>query len=381
MRPSRAHAACEHDLLGVRREPLAELLAQLARQVEDALHVRLGRPRAHDPAARAAAEQQVERVREHRLARAGLAGEHVQTRARGAARPARSAAGSPRAALAASRRCTSGRRRIAEPASVARAPRCARATDARAQRRARAHFAGARAGRTLWARYTDDGDTAAYTRPPTAWLPANQIRAQSRPAREGSEPLSRSTRSRDRLRRGDRPRRTPRHALSCLLMVIENLEEIAREHGSELPEQTLAYFASTLRGELRRFDRVGTRAQRSSRSCCPARTARAARSSRGACSRGCSAIKVETRGRAPAAAALGRARAWRREMSAEDLLARARAAARAGRTESDATRRRAAGAGASGPVREPGGPAARRPVRRRASRPRRAASVGRLAYS
>jgi GGDEF domain-containing protein len=45
--------------------------------------------------------------------------------------------------------------------------------------------------------------------------------------------------------------------LSCLLVVIENLEEMAREHGSELREQTIDYVAAALRGELRRFDRVG----------------------------------------------------------------------------------------------------------------------------
>ena len=44
--------------------------------------------------------------------------------------------------------------------------------------------------------------------------------------------------------------------LSLLLIVVENLEEIAREHGCELREQTLAYIAGALHRELRRFDRV-----------------------------------------------------------------------------------------------------------------------------
>ena len=53
--------------------------------------------------------------------------------------------------------------------------------------------------------------------------------------------------------------RAERHGtrLSCLLVVIENLEEMAREHGSELREQTIDYVAGALRRELRRFDRVG----------------------------------------------------------------------------------------------------------------------------
>ena len=75
-----AHAAGEHDLVGVGRQPVAELGAQLLGQREDALDVGLGRAGPHDPGPRLAAEQQVERVGEHGLARARLAGEHVQAR-------------------------------------------------------------------------------------------------------------------------------------------------------------------------------------------------------------------------------------------------------------------------------------------------------------
>ncbi len=53
--------------------------------------------------------------------------------------------------------------------------------------------------------------------------------------------------------------RAERHGtkLSCLLVVIDNLDEMTREHGSELREQTLGYVAGALRRELRRFDRIG----------------------------------------------------------------------------------------------------------------------------
>src|ERR1700694_4941004 len=53
--------------------------------------------------------------------------------------------------------------------------------------------------------------------------------------------------------------RSGRHGtpLSYLLVVIENLDELAKAHGSELSEQTLAYVGETLRRELRRFDRGG----------------------------------------------------------------------------------------------------------------------------
>ena len=45
--------------------------------------------------------------------------------------------------------------------------------------------------------------------------------------------------------------------LSCLVLVIDNLEQMAHEHGGELREQAIDYIAGALRRELRRFDRVG----------------------------------------------------------------------------------------------------------------------------
>ena len=45
--------------------------------------------------------------------------------------------------------------------------------------------------------------------------------------------------------------------LSCLLLVVENLEELTRQHGGDLPEQVFSYLAKTLGPELRRFDRIG----------------------------------------------------------------------------------------------------------------------------
>ena len=76
----RADAPGEHDLLRVGGQALAELAAQRGRQLEHALHVGLGGARAHDAGAGPAAEQQIERVGEHGLARTGLPREHVQAR-------------------------------------------------------------------------------------------------------------------------------------------------------------------------------------------------------------------------------------------------------------------------------------------------------------
>jgi diguanylate cyclase (GGDEF)-like protein len=53
--------------------------------------------------------------------------------------------------------------------------------------------------------------------------------------------------------------RAGRHgtALACLLVTIGNLEELAREHGSELAERTLDYVTAVLRAQMREFDRIG----------------------------------------------------------------------------------------------------------------------------
>ena len=141
--------------------------------------------------------------------------------------------------------------------------------------------------------------------------------------------------------------RAERHGtgLSCLLVAIENLDELAREHGGALREQTLEYVAGALRRELRRFDRVG-------------RVGASALGAQGAVGRqgaGAAAdllivlpgadgpqgeivarralerlrtIKVEAAGaREPLEISVGLA-AWQQDVSAEALLERARAALR-----------------------------------------------------
>ena len=70
------HPPGEHDLLGARGQALGA--RQFRREVEDTLDVGLRRAGADDVAPRLAAEQQVQGVREQRLAGAGLAREHVE---------------------------------------------------------------------------------------------------------------------------------------------------------------------------------------------------------------------------------------------------------------------------------------------------------------
>ena len=98
--------------------------------------------------------------------------------------------------------------------------------------------------------------TRAYTRPLQAWLPVTTIRALN-----GSEPDSGDcpTAAAMSARLQEEIGRAERHGtrLSCLLVVIDNLDEMARDHGGELREQTIVYVAGALQRELRRFDRVG----------------------------------------------------------------------------------------------------------------------------
>jgi diguanylate cyclase len=124
--------------------------------------------------------------------------------------------------------------------------------------------------------------------------------------------------------------RAGRHGtqLSCLVVVIENLGELAREHGSELSEQTLVYVGEALRRELRRFDRVGRPSEGELAVLLPgADGPRGEIVARRALKR-LRAIKVEAGGeRQPLRVSVGLA-AWRVDVDGEELLAQTRAAAR-----------------------------------------------------
>jgi diguanylate cyclase (GGDEF)-like protein len=122
--------------------------------------------------------------------------------------------------------------------------------------------------------------------------------------------------------------RAERHGtqLSCLLVVFDNLEEMSREHGSELPEQTLVYVAGALRRELRRFDRIGRPGGHGLLIVLPgADGPRGEMVARRVLDR-VRTIKVEADGtRRPLRVSVGLA-AWRKDIGRDDLLARARAA-------------------------------------------------------
>ena len=122
--------------------------------------------------------------------------------------------------------------------------------------------------------------------------------------------------------------RAGRHgtALSCLLLDIEDLEEITRVHGAELAERTLAYAGLALRRELRGFDRVGRPSEDELLVVLPgADGPRGEIVARRMLAR-LRAIKLEVHGeRRALRIAIGLA-AWREGMSAETLLEQARAA-------------------------------------------------------
>jgi diguanylate cyclase (GGDEF)-like protein len=123
--------------------------------------------------------------------------------------------------------------------------------------------------------------------------------------------------------------RAERHGtkLSCLLLMIDNLEEMAREHGSDLPEQTLAYVAGAIGRELRRFDRIGRPGAGELLIVLPGADGPLGEIVARRVLERMRTIKLESRGaRRPLEVSLGLA-AWNADMATADLLARTRAAA------------------------------------------------------
>ena len=136
-------------------------------------------------------------------------------------------------------------------------------------------------------------------------------------------------------RLGEEIKRAERQSteLSCLLVAIDNLDELASEHGEELREQTLGYVASALRREIRGFDRIGRPSDRELMIVLPgADGARGEIVARRVLDR-LQTIKVEAGGaRRQLRVSVGLA-PWQEGASAQDLLARTRAASRRGNGE------------------------------------------------
>jgi len=136
--------------------------------------------------------------------------------------------------------------------------------------------------------------------------------------------------------------------LSCLLVVVENLEEMIREHGRGLSEETLTYVAGALRGELRRFDRIGRPGEGELLIVLPGADGPVGEIVARRVLERVRTIKVESHGtRRPLQISVGLA-AWRSDMSGPELLARSRTAAKRRNGEDQAAAQQTGGEVATG---------------------------------
>jgi diguanylate cyclase (GGDEF)-like protein len=132
-------------------------------------------------------------------------------------------------------------------------------------------------------------------------------------------------------RLGEEIARSERHGgdLACLLVVVENLKEIAASYGEGLGEETPDYLAGALRTGLRRFDAVGRPGGNEVMIVLPgADGPRAEMVARRAMER-LRAIKVEAQGTRIALQIMVGLTSWQEGMDAGALLQADRVAARA----------------------------------------------------
>lgn len=136
--------------------------------------------------------------------------------------------------------------------------------------------------------------------------------------------------------------RAERHhtALSCLLVSLDDVDQLVHIHGDELPAKALAYFGAALTPELRRFDRVGHAAEGELLVVLPGADERrgeiVARRALGRLH----AIKIDVDGQRRALRISMGLAAWRKGLTGEQLLSLTRLAAQ--RQDAFDTRRRAA---------------------------------------
>jgi diguanylate cyclase (GGDEF)-like protein len=154
---------------------------------------------------------------------------------------------------------------------------------------------------------------------------SDNIPVHQRPQPGGSEPLSALALDERVAEEISRAERHGTH-LSCLLVVIDNIEEMIREHGSDLHEETLAYVAGALRRELRRFDRIGRPSDGELLIVLPGADGPVGEIVARRVLDRVRTIKVEARGMRRALQISVGLAAWHEDMSWQDLLARTRAA-------------------------------------------------------
>ena len=126
--------------------------------------------------------------------------------------------------------------------------------------------------------------------------------------------------------------RSERHGteLSCMLLAVENLDELAGDYDGVLREQALEYLAATLQRELRRFDTVVRPGERELLIVLPGADAQRAEIVARRTLERLRTIKVEVDDtRTAMRVSIGLA-GWRDGLAAGDLIETARTAARAG---------------------------------------------------
>ena len=115
--------------------------------------------------------------------------------------------------------------------------------------------------------------------------------------------------------------------LSCLLVSLEEVERLSLKYGEDLPGRALAYLATALIRQLRRFDRVGRASDSELLVILPGADERRAEIvARRALGR-LHSVKVEVEGRREALHISVGIAAWRDGLQAGQLLSQTRAAA------------------------------------------------------
>jgi diguanylate cyclase (GGDEF)-like protein len=115
--------------------------------------------------------------------------------------------------------------------------------------------------------------------------------------------------------------------LCCLLVRLEDLDEIANRHGAELSERALSHAGEAIRAELRRFDRVGRPLPEELAVVLPGAARPQGEAVARRALRRLHAIKIEVQGvRRPLCASVGIA-AWKAPWNAQQLIDQARLAA------------------------------------------------------
>ncbi len=157
-------------------------------------------------------------------------------------------------------------------------------------------------------------------------MAADDSQNPTRTPRDRRDPLSPAelaTRLEEEVNRAARHR----SALSCLLVSLDDVEQLAHAHGESMPAQALAYLGDALGRQLRCFDRVGHVAEGELLVVLPgADEQRGEIVARRALGR-LHAVKIEVEGRRRALRVSMGIAAWREGLTGEQLLFQTRLAA------------------------------------------------------